>query len=123
MRSRYSAFVLKDNEYLSLSWHPSTRPQEIDLEEDPLEWLGLSEIEVTGGGENDLEGTVKFRARFEQHGRPGELVEQSRFVREDGRWFYFDGEQPPSMKRVKVGRNEPCPCDSGKKYKRCCGGY
>lgn len=118
MRSRYSAFVLKDNEYLSSSWHPSTRPLEIDLESDPLEWLGLSVIEVTDGGEDDLEGAVKFRARFEHHGQPGELVEKSRFIREGNDWYYLDGELPSND---KIGCNTPCPCGSGKKYKRCCG--
>ena len=122
MRSRYSAFVLKDGGYLSSSWHPSTRPLEIDLESDQTEWLGLRIIEVMDGGEDDLEGAVKFKARFEHHGQLGELVEKSRFVREGDRWFYLDGEQPSDEQSVKVGRNEPCPCGSGKKYKRCCGG-
>jgi len=122
MRSRYSAFVLKDSKYLSLSWHPSTRPLEIDLESEPLEWLGLSVIEARNGGKDDLEGMVKFRARFEHHGKPGELVENSRFIREGERWFYLDGEPPADRSSAKVGRNEPCPCGSGKKYKRCCGG-
>jgi len=121
MRSRYSAFMLKDSEYLSSSWHPSTRPVEIDLESDPIKWLELSVIKAMDGGEDDLEGMVIFRARFEHNGQSGELVEKSRFVREDGTWFYLDGEQPSDDPGVKVGRNESCPCGSGKKYKRCCG--
>ena len=92
------------------------------MKSDPVEWLGLSVIEVTGGDEDDLEGVVRFRARFEHHGQPGELVEKSRFVREENRWFYLDGEQPADEQSTKVGRNETCPCGSGKKYKRCCGG-
>jgi SEC-C motif-containing protein len=128
MRSRYSAFVLKDSGYLHSSWHPSTRPAEIDLEQDPLEWLGL-QVEESRGGDSDLEGEVTFRAYFNHQqlkpGERGELHERSRFVREDGSWFYLDGEQLPAGERTraqKVGRNSPCPCASGKKFKQCCGG-
>ncbi|MCW8827039.1 MAG: YchJ family metal-binding protein [Gammaproteobacteria bacterium] len=120
MRSRYSAFVLKDSEYLSASWHPSTRPESLDLQSDSTEWVGLT-VERSQGGMDDLEGEVTFRARFTHEGQPGELVERSRFVREDGAWLYLDGVQLPDEGRQKVGRNSPCPCDSGKKYKRCCG--
>ena len=119
MRSRYSAFVVKDSEYLLTSWCPSTRPAEIDLESDPVEWVGLT-IEASCGGESDPQGEVTFRARFTHQGEMGELHEKSRFVHEDGAWFYLDGEQLPSGKMEKVGRNSPCPCGSGKKYKRCC---
>ena len=121
MRSRYSAFVLKDSEYLRSSWHPSTRPESLDLELDPVEWLGLT-VEESRGGESDLKGEVTFRARFSHDGQISELAERSRFVREDGSWFYLDGEQLSSDRLEKVGRNSPCPCGSGKKYKRCCGG-
>lgn len=127
MRSRYSAYVLQNGPYLLASWHPSTRPAELNLESDQIEWLGLRVIETRGGGESELEGEVTFSASFKDQGRPDEIVERSRFVCEVGQWFYLDGEHPPfdmgdkAGKREKVGRNAPCPCGSGKKYKRCCG--
>lgn len=126
MRSRYCAFVHKNATYLLASWHPSTRPDEIDLESDPIEWLGLTVVKTSNGRKGDIRGEVTFRARFEHQGEPkepnesGELVERSRFVQEEGYWFYLDGELPQSGRVEKVGRNSPCPCGSGKKYKRCC---
>jgi len=121
MRSRYSAFVVQESEYLLSSWHPSTRPTEINLEDDPIEWIGL-EIETSRGEGSDQQGEVTFKARFNHQGEIGELYEKSRFVHQDGRWFYLDGEQLSNEKIKKVGRNSLCPCGSRKKYKRCCGG-
>jgi len=118
---------MKDSEYLLTSWHPSTRPEQIDLESDPNEWLGLRVTTTRAGRESDQQGEVTFRAHFKHQGEQGELVEKSRFVCEDGHWFYLDGELQPSSdgedsgNNEKVGRNTPCPCGSGKKYKRCCG--
>lgn len=117
MRSRYCAFVRKNESYLLASWHSSTRPDEIDLESDPVEWLGLTVVKTSDGRKGDTKGEVTFRARFEHQGETresGELVERSRFVQEDGYWFYLDGELPQSGRVEKVGRNSPCPCGSGK---------
>jgi SEC-C motif-containing protein len=87
MRARYSAFALEDDRYLLASWHPSTRPGSVGF--DPAQrWTGLEVLATTSGGLLDAEGTVEFRARFEQGGRPGELHEVSRFVRDAGRWAY-----------------------------------
>lgn len=85
MRSRYSAFVVRDADYLLESWHPSTRPKRIDL--DPkTRWSGLEVISASGGV-FDTTGMVEFRASHDR----GEHVERSTFVREDGRWYYLDG--------------------------------
>ena len=90
MRSRYAAYVLRDTDYLMATWHPHTRPASLDL--DPAQrWLGLSINSVSAGGEHDTEGTVEFVARFKVHGRGHRLHERSRFVREQGLWFYWDG--------------------------------
>jgi SEC-C motif domain protein len=88
MRSRYSAFALDDDAYVLASWHPGTRPTEI--EPDPhLRWVGLDILESSGGGMFDQEGVVEFRAHYKEHGRRGEMVERSRFVRHDGQWVYW----------------------------------
>jgi SEC-C motif domain protein len=90
MRSRYSAFVLGDAGYLLTTWHPTTRPRSLDLDPD-VRWAGLEILRTTGGSMLAAEGTVEFRARYVRAGRAGAQHENSRFVREDGRWYYLDG--------------------------------
>jgi SEC-C motif-containing protein len=90
MRSRYAAFVLGNADYLRASWHPSTRPEELALETE-VRWLGLDVRRCERGGAGDGEGTVEFVARYKVNGRAGRLHEVSRFLREDGRWYYLDG--------------------------------
>jgi SEC-C motif-containing protein len=91
MRSRYSAYVLKLADYLLASWHPSTRPASMDLaENDGTKWLGLEIKRCQQQDENHA--TVEFVARYRIAGRGHRLHELSRFVREDGRWFYLDGD-------------------------------
>lgn len=89
MRSRFSAFAVGDAEYLLRTWHPSTRPATLDVD-DGTRWTGLEVLGTTGGGLLHREGTVEFRAHYVHDGRPAELHENSRFVREDGRWAYLD---------------------------------
>ena len=90
MRSRYVAYALGLEPYLLETWHISTRPAELKLDENPPRWLGLS-IKRYEQQEIDL-ATVEFVARYKIGGRAYRLHETSRFVREDGRWFYIDGE-------------------------------
>lgn len=91
MRSRYTAFVLGDTEHLLATWHPDTRPAELEL--DPQQrWLHLTVESCTAGGPFDAEGTVEFTAIHRGPGGRGELHELSRFVRCDGRWYYVDGD-------------------------------
>ncbi len=120
MRSRYSAFVKGMNEYLLQSWHESTRPEHLQLEAG-VNWFGLRIIDNQAGGADDIEGFVEFEAEFAGHDRLQCLHERSRFLREEGRWYYVDGQIYPQSKAEKIGRNGPCPCGSGKKFKRCCG--
>ena len=89
MRSRYSAFVLRDEPYLLQSWHASTRPPNIAF--DPAQkWLGLKVVDVSSTGADSAE--VEFIARFRIGGASAaRLHERSRFVREAGRWLYVDG--------------------------------
>lgn len=88
MRSRYSAFAVGDAAYLARTWHPATRPA--DLEPDPgTVWTRLEILGKTAGSALDTEGTVRFRAHYTERGRPGHLDENSRFVLVDNAWVYF----------------------------------
>ena len=90
MRSRYSAYVLALTDYLRDTWHPSTRPAAIEPNPAGLKWLGL---EVRRHTPQDADhATVEFVARSKLGGRAQRLHETSRFVREDGRWYYVDGD-------------------------------
>lgn len=92
MRSRYSAFVQRDAIYLLASWHPSTRPTELDLSSDATRWLGLKIIACEAGGTTDVHGRVEFVARGKLGGKAFRLHERSRFERIEGVWYYLDGE-------------------------------
>ncbi|MFC9789580.1 YchJ family protein [Rhodococcus sp. NPDC127528] len=89
MRSRYSAFAVGDADYLLRTWHPSTRPDRLDLDPDQR-WLRLDVVATTGGGMFDAAGTVEFVAYYRESGIRESLHENSRFVREDGQWLYVD---------------------------------
>ena len=91
MRSRYTAFALHDRRYLLRSWHPSTRPRRLELD-DHTEWRRLVVIDTVAGSPDDETGVVEFRAIYREGGVRGELHERSRFVRDAGRWSYLDGE-------------------------------
>ena len=119
MRSRYSAFVLGDEEYLLASWHPQTRPSNGLALEHAIEWLGLQVLHSENGRPADVAGHVEVIARYKINGRTGKLHENSRFENLHGRWLYVDGQQKESDVAMP-SRNQPCPCGSGKKYKRCC---
>lgn len=90
MRSRYSAWVLDERDYLLQTWHPSTRPATLEPPPPGLRWLGL---EVRSHATEGDRGHVAFVARSKLAGRASRMHEVSRFVREDGRWFYVDGEE------------------------------
>lgn len=90
MRSRYSAYVLGLHDYLLATWHASTRPAELEPDPPGMKWLGL---EVKRAGQQDADhASVEFVARSKLGGRAHRLHEVSRFVREDGQWFYVDGD-------------------------------
>lgn len=95
MRSRYSAYVLQLSDYLLASWHASTRPATLDLsEDDGTKWLGLEIRRYQLQDEHHA--IVEFVARYRIAGRGYRLHETSRFVREDARWFYVDGDMKPA---------------------------
>jgi SEC-C motif-containing protein len=117
MRSRFTAFVRGANDYLLATWHPDTRPDAEKLGGTGLEWIHLRIDATEAGGEQDEQGIVVFTATFRDKGRVRQLHERSRFAREAGRWLYVDGD----CRVDEPGRNDPCYCGSGVKFKRCCG--
>ena len=137
MRSRYSAHVKGLVDYVINTYHPSCHAeQEREAITDSInsDWCGL---EVLGAepGNHDNEGFVTFKAYFKQDGQEYCLEERSRFLKEQELWYYIDGSFPQSqeaeqpldprlsqpVQNLKVGRNDPCICGSGKKFKKCCG--
>ena len=129
MRSRYAAYVLGKIDYIASSHDPDKR-HEMDAEgaeqwSQAAEWLGLEITETDKGGPDDEEGTVEFVAKYEMQGRVVNHHERAYFKKINGRWFYHDGDmikpKPVVREGPKLGRNDPCSCGSGKKYKKCCG--
>ncbi|MEX8194803.1 YchJ family protein [Comamonas guangdongensis] len=90
MRSRYTAFVRENAAYLLATWHESQRPPDLDFES-AAKWLGLEVKAFRTTGDDSAE--VEFVARYRLAGRAVRLHERSRFVRENGRWYYVDGDQ------------------------------
>jgi len=128
MRSRYSAFVLGKGQYLKGSLSEGQKAdfdvEEFEASAGQTKWLGLEIRKTEDGGENDDTGTVEFIARYKSQGGPVVHHERAIFTREDGHWVFSDCVMNPkeAQRRVeKVGRNDPCPCGSGRKYKKCCG--
>ena len=129
MRSRYSAYVVENIDYVVATHDPATA-DDVDREgaaqwSQSAQWEGLEIVATEAGGENDDEGVVEFIARYRTQEREFAHHERSTFRRIDGTWYYIDGamvkKKPVVRDRPKVGRNEPCPCGSGKKYKKCHG--
>lgn len=89
MRSRYSAFAVRDAAYLLRTWAAAGRPPGLGFDDD-VRWTGLDVLGTTGGSAFHTAGTVEFRAHFTQGGRAGDSHENSLFRREDGRWVYVD---------------------------------
>lgn len=93
MRSRYTAFTRANEAYLLATWHPSTRPAALTLNQPPdLRWLGLKIVRTELGIGKDERGTVEFVARYRIAGKGFRQHEVSRFIQEHGRWYYVDGE-------------------------------
>ena len=129
MRARYSAFVKTEIDFLYNTVSPS---QQTDFNHSETtewsknsDWKGLEIIETVDGGPDDDKGTVEFIARFEQNSQEVRHHELASFEKIDGKWTFMDGIVPKPKQVVretpKIGRNDPCPCGSGKKYKKCCG--
>jgi SEC-C motif domain protein len=129
MRSRYTAYVKKEIDYLATSLHPDHRkgfdPKITRDWAESSEWHKLEILGTRAGGTDDAEGEVEFIATFTQKGNAMKHHELATFTKEDGTWYFVDGKAAIPQQYVrsapKTGRNEPCLCGSGKKYKKCCG--
>jgi SEC-C motif-containing protein len=128
MRARYSAFATGEIDFIHETHEPGGRG-ELDREATETwskksEWLGFEVVETDRGGADDDEGTVEFIARYRLDGGEHAHHEVASFSKVDGRWYFVDGKlaaaDPFVRSSPKVGRNDPCPCGSGKKYKKCC---
>jgi len=137
MRSRYTATVLGESAYLRATLLPEERPEGGQPEE-KASGIRFTRLEILGsknGERGDAEGEVRFQAIYSDGEGEKILSETSRFVRQDGRWYYSEKKSrvqtgaagaakakgPVVRSGPKVGRNDPCPCGSGKKFKKCCG--
>jgi len=129
MRARYSAHVVKNFDFIDNSMLPELR-DEADHDEmtkwsEEVTWDGLDILETQKGASEDETGDVTFMAKYTVRNIPQMLHERAHFKKVDGVWLYADGEDMSHetfrREAPKVGRNDPCPCGSGKKYKKCCG--
>ena len=105
MRSRYTAYTLHRTDYLLRTWHPDTRPAQLEVDV-AVRWLGLKIKHISAGQPGDQEGTVEFIARFKVDSRADRIHEHSRFVFTNDGWQYVDGEvthQP----RIRTGKKTP----------------
>ena len=130
LRSRYCAFVKHEIDYLIETAHPDTQKElkreEIEEWATQSEWKGLFVGNMAAGGPDDDEAAIEFVANYvNEKGEEVNHHERSYFQRVDGDWRFVDGEpakpEPVRREEPKIGRNDPCTCGSGKKYKKCCG--
>ncbi|MDD2499742.1 MAG: YchJ family protein [Geobacter sp.] len=127
MRARYSAYTKTEMDFIFSSTHPDGR-EGYDHDgtrtwAENSEWLGLEIIGSKKGNKDDATGEVEFIARFKENGALREHHENALFKKVEGIWHFSDGVmvKPKPITVTKVGRNDPCPCGSGQKYKKCCG--
>ncbi len=127
MRARYAAYVGVKTDFIFETTHPDHR-QGYDHDgtrewAENSQWEGLEVVACHKGGPKDTEGEVEFIARYRETGILREHRELAQFKKEKGTWYFTDGAmvRPKPITSSKVGRNEPCPCGSGAKYKKCCG--
>lgn len=128
MRSRYTAFVLGDLDYIQKTSAGEAllrfdRP-EVERTLPGTEWLGLEIGQTFGGQEGDTTGVVQFEVSFRESGRLHKQAERSEFRRIGPDWRYWKGDvalKSDHLPGARIGRNDPCHCGSGKKFKKCCG--
>lgn len=128
MRARYTAYTQIEMDFIEQTHDPESK-QDIDMQgsrewAENTKWEGLEIVETAEGGKDDEAGTVEFKATFLTDEGPQIHHELSQFFKRDGEWYYSDSWQPTRTvvrDSPKVGRNDPCPCGSGKKHKKCCG--
>jgi len=124
MRSRFTAYANKNESYLLETWSGSKRPELIDFSKEEAVWTKLEIVKTKKGSKKDSKGIVEFKAYYNLEDEPYVMTEISRFIKKSDRWFYLDGVVKSVSKinqQVNQGKNAPCSCGSGKKFKRCCG--
>ena len=127
MRARYSAYVGAQMDFIFETTHPDQRQgyDHAGTKEwaESSEWLGLEIVATQQGGHDEERGEVEFIARFNEKGIAREHHENAEFKKEQGRWYFSEGNMVKAkpITVTKIGRNDPCTCGSGLKYKKCCG--
>lgn len=137
MRSRFTAFAKGIWDYIEQTRYPDGQELSAGYKtkflHDGIAWKKLEIYDVKKGNASDEEGEVSFVAHYVENGEEKTLQEVAKFIKEDGKWYYNEHESriissdpAPSVKpftrdQPKVGRNDPCPCGSNKKFKKCCG--
>lgn len=132
MRSRYTAYTLCNIDYIFASMkekalYDSDKQATADWAKN-TKWLDLKIIDAPTVSENDTLGEVEFVATYKEQGQTRQIRERSQFKKIDGKWYYVDSVDAQflpthpgtAIKDKKIGRNDPCHCGSGKKYKKCC---
>lgn len=129
LRSRYSAYVRSETDYIADTIHPDQKDPDsretIESWSKDTRWHKLEIIDVRDGGPEDEEGEIEFIADFTEKNKKQQHYEIAEFKKMEGKWYFYNA-RPPEIKQVvrsgpKIGRNDPCTCGSGKKYKKCCG--
>lgn len=128
MRARYSAFALGEVDFILKSHHSRTRHEvkrdEIEQWSKNSEWLGLRIVKTESGALHDQTGNVIFNAQYKTDGKLNDHWENALFEKENNAWHFLDAKpvktEPIVNTKSKAGRNDPCPCGSGKKFKKCC---
>lgn len=129
MRARYTAYTQVEVDFLQESLHPEARSDSDpagarDWAENST-WHGLEVLNTEAGGPGDDAGKVEFIASYTYDGQDKQYREVAEFERVEGHWYFRGGRpavrQPVVRDEPKIGRNDACPCGSGRKYKRCCG--
>ncbi len=129
LRARYTAFTRVETDYILATHHSRTRGdikrEEVEDWAKNSEWLGLEVQKMAGGQATDTEGQIIFLAKYRADGKEQEHWEHSFFEKENGEWRFLDAQGlqqgPIRRNEPKVGRNDPCTCGSGKKFKKCHG--
>jgi len=124
MRTRFTAYALKNADYLLNTWDETNPPEVIDFSKEDVEWTRLEIVKTKKGSEKDSKGVVDFKAYYLQDDEEFVMHEISRFKKTANRWSYLDGVVKSVSKaglQTNQGKNALCSCGSGKKFKRCCG--
>ncbi len=124
MGSRFTAYAKQNEAYLLETWDTGKRPKTIDFSNEEAVWTKLNIIKTKKGTEKDSKGIVEFKAYYSLENEAYVMNEISRFIKVAGQWLYYEGLVKSVSKvnqQVGQGKNAPCSCGSGKKFKRCCG--